>query len=220
MGGEHVRDRLFRWVEANQAQYNEGYYEQGEGSEYYGYRWRPELIAPFVAGIVQRCEVQSGARVLDFGCAKGFYVRVLVGMGYDAVGIDISEYALAQSPKDIGARVHKLREEPLESFDADYFDLTIAKDVLEHVPEFALEYLLHQLKRISRVLFVVVPLCNQDLEYINPGDRRDRTHRIRRTREQWMALLKGSAEADLCSLIKRDKSKGTLCCRVECTRAV
>jgi SAM-dependent methyltransferase len=211
---------LREWIEANQVMYAEGYFERGEGSGYVNYSWKPELITPFIKGIINRSGIERGAKVLDFGCAKGFYVKLLLRMGYDPIGIDISEYALAQSPEDIRERLFLLKECPLELFEPNHFDLTIAKDVLEHIPEFALDYLVNQLKRVSKKLFVIVPVCNENRNYINDGDERDLTHQIRYTLKEWMKLLDNCVlEHELCEKIKRDKSKGTLCCIVSCDKS-
>lgn len=212
--------QLYEWIETNQKRYSEGYFERGEGSGYINYSWNPELITPHLKGIINTCYIDRGARILDFGCAKGFYVKVLQHMGYDPIGIDISEYALSQSPKDIRERLFLLQEYPLELFEPNHFELTIAKDVLEHIPEFSLDYIIEQLKRISRKLFVIVPVCDKNRDYINKGDEMDLTHEIRYTTKEWMTLLDGCIlENELCELIKRDKSKGTLCCIVSCDKS-
>ena len=212
-----IRKLLLEWAEENQSRYTDGYFERGEGSGYINYSWKPDLITPHIRGIINKSCIKSGARLLDFGCAKGFYVKVLQHMGYDSIGIDISEYALSQSPKDIRERLFLLKELPLELFGSNHFELTIAKDVLEHIPDFALDYILCQLKRISKKLFVIVPVCNDDRSYMNDGDERDLTHEIRYSSKEWMEHLGNCIlENELCRAIKRDKSKGSLCCFVSC----
>jgi 2-polyprenyl-3-methyl-5-hydroxy-6-metoxy-1,4-benzoquinol methylase len=213
----YIHEQLSEWIKTNQAMYAEGYFERGEGSGYINYSWKPELITPFIKGIIKRSGIKKGAKVLDFGCAKGFYIKILLQMGFDPIGIDISKYALAQSPGDIRERLFLQGEHPLELFEPGYFDLTIAKDVLEHIPEFALDYSVNQLKRISKKIFMTVPFCNENRKYINNGDEIDLTHRIRYTMEEWIKLLGSCIQEDeLCRIIKRDKSKGTLCCIVSC----
>ncbi len=204
---------LTEWIELNHSKYAEGYFEKGEGSGYINYSWKPELITPFIKGIIEKCVLEKGARILDFGCAKGFYVKILQNMGYDAIGIDVSEYALSKSPEDLRNRLFLLKDSPLELFEPNYFNLIISKDVLEHVPEFALRYLIRELKRISKKLFLTVPFCDENRKYINRGDEFDKTHQIRYTLSEWLELLDNVVvEPGLCKLIKHDKSKGTLCC--------
>ena len=208
--------QLYEWITTHQTEYSEGYFERGDGSAYVNYSWKPELITPYLRGIINTGSIGKGARILDFGCAKGYYVKVLQHMGYDSTGIDISEYALSQSPPDIRGRLFLLQEHPLELFESKHFALTIAKDVLEHIPVFALEYVVEQLKRISAKLLVVVPVCDRSRNYINDGDERDITHVIRYTLEEWMELLQDCVlDHELCEVIKREKSKGSLCCIVK-----
>jgi hypothetical protein len=104
---------------------------------------------------------------------------------------------------------------PLEDVADDYFDLVIAKDVLEHVPMFALQYLTGQLRRMSQTMFVTVPFC-EDGMFKNAADERDITHISRLSEGEWKNVLKGNPkylreEKDLCKLIKQDKAIGTLC---------
>ena len=210
------QEQLYEWIASHQAKYSEGYFERGEGSGYVNYSWKPELITPYLKGIINTSCIDKGARVLDFGCAKGYYVKVLQHMGYDSTGIDISEYALSQSPPDIRGRLFLLQEHPLELFESKHFELTIAKDVLEHIPLFAIDYVIDQLKRISGKLLVIVPICDHNRSYVNNGDEKDITHEIRYTLEEWLELLQDCVlERELCTVIKRDKSRGSLCCIVQ-----
>ena len=77
MNSKLTRELFFRWAEENKSKYAEGYFEKGEGSAYVNYSWKPELITPFIKGIINKSGIKRGAKVLDFGCAKGFYVKIL-----------------------------------------------------------------------------------------------------------------------------------------------
>lgn len=46
-----------------------------------------------------------GKKVLVCGCAYGFTVKYLVGVGVNAFGMDISSYAISQAPTEISNRV-------------------------------------------------------------------------------------------------------------------
>jgi SAM-dependent methyltransferase len=213
---KEIWPELLQWSLQSSSKYGETYFEKAEYSGYYKYSWKPELITPFVRAILDKCKIKEAGKILDFGCAKGFYVKVLSDMGYNTIGIDISEYSLLHSPDDVRKKLFLLKERPLESFDCHCFDLVIAKDVLEHVPEFALEYVIYHLKRISEKIFITVPVVNvKDRKYINSGDEIDKTHLIRYAKQEWVKIFEDcTEEPELCEKIKRDKSKGTLCCLV------
>jgi hypothetical protein len=192
--------------------FGEGYFERGEGSGYVNYSWRPHLIWPRVQAIIHTTAIQPPNKILDFGCAKGFYVRCLRREGYQAFGIDVSTYALSHAPEDARPFLSLTSERGLSSFGDREFDLTIAKDVLEHLTVNELRETVEGLCRISKKLIVTVPICGANRRYINEGDELDVTHSIRLTLKEWMDLLGATIyNSALCVNLKAEKSRGTLC---------
>ena len=99
----------------NREEFDREYFEQGPmtgKSLYTNYRWLPELTLPLCHHIVTYCGIESEERILDFGCAKGFVVHGLRLLGYEAFGVDVSEYAIAQAPKEVNGYVSRI--EPFE----------------------------------------------------------------------------------------------------------
>mgnify|MGYP001600005076 FL=1 len=47
----------------------------------------------------------TGKKVLVAGCAYGFLVKSLIGLGVNAYGMDISSYAISQAPAEISSKV-------------------------------------------------------------------------------------------------------------------
>jgi SAM-dependent methyltransferase len=78
-----------------------GYQEYGNGAE--GHRDFSREAESVVAALRERAAPRdSGVReVLDIGCAKGFLVRRLRGLGVHAWGCDISAYAVAAAPVEV-----------------------------------------------------------------------------------------------------------------------
>ena len=192
--------------------FGEGYFERGDGSGYVNYSWRPELIRPRVQAIIRAADIQPADKILDFGCAKGFYVRCLRREGFQAFGIDASSYALSHAPEDVRPFLDLRPEKDLSSFGDKEFDLTIAKDVLEHLAVNELEETVARLRRISKKLIVTVPICGANRRYINDHDELDVTHSIRFTLKEWMDVLGATVyDSALCKNLKAEKSAGTLC---------
>jgi len=77
-------------------------------------------------------ELTAPARVLDIGCASGFFVKAALEAGFDVVGADASHWMIAQAKRR--ASRAKFVVGTLESlnFDAE-FDAITLWDVLEHV---------------------------------------------------------------------------------------
>lgn len=96
-GGRNIGARLEN-KEANRRlavkfgyEYFDGTREQGYGGYHNDGRWKP-----VAKRAIEHWNLKPGDRILDIGCAKGFFVRDLLEAlpGLDVVGIDVSDYAL------------------------------------------------------------------------------------------------------------------------------
>lgn len=164
--------------------FNEDYYMRGPEigvSNYLRYSWQPEATLPACVRMMRYLGAEPGETVLDYGCARGYYVRALRLLGYDARGYDISEWAIANCDPEV---------QGLVSHTPTRADWVLCKDTLEHVPHEDMAAVLESLRECTRKgLLVIVPLVDVDDEYINPADRRDATHRIRWTITEWSTAL-------------------------------
>jgi len=179
--------------------FNEDYYERGPEagvSNFRDYRWRPELTIPAAMASIDYLDIKRGDSVLDFGCAKGYYVRAFRMLGRNAWGCDSSRYAVDQCDEEVRPFVKLCTEETPFPF-ARPFDYIIAKDVLEHMTEQQVTDFLNRFSDADAgTLFIIVPLA-KDGKYIVPEDEMDKTHIIRKTPEQWEYLLTTYTEWDL-----------------------
>jgi len=79
--------------------------------------------------------LRPGARILDVGCAAGFFAQLMSERGFDVRGIELSAPMVAEARLRIGAdRVHHgtLADAPYEEAS---FDLITLWDVVEHLPD-------------------------------------------------------------------------------------
>ena len=71
--------------------YNSFY--SAEGFSYYP----PAFTTKVLRRLCEKAGVKPGARVLDVGCAMGYYSAILSSLGYDVTGIDISETGIRKA---------------------------------------------------------------------------------------------------------------------------
>ena len=76
-----------------------------------------------------------GARVLDVGCALGYFLKVALEHGLDAYGVDASEAAILQIRPEFGSRVRHGTLADIPDTEHGTYDYVFASDLIEHVPE-------------------------------------------------------------------------------------
>lgn len=97
----------------------------GEGFSYYP----PPFTRRVLATLCARAGVRPVARVLDVGCATGYYSAMFASLGYDVTGIDISERGIRKAREmypDIRFEVQDATALPYEE---GTFDLVFALGV-------------------------------------------------------------------------------------------
>ena len=161
--------------------FNEDYFERGveKGiSLYENFHWIPEKSFLEAHWFIQHMNVKVWSLIIDFGCAKGFFVKALRILGYPAYGYDISEYALSKADPEFCSN----------KIDKNY-DIGFCKDVLEHSEnEEDLLDNLRLMRRSARKWLLIVPLADKG-KYIIPEYEKDKTHLIRLSAQEWTRLI-------------------------------
>lgn len=83
--------------------------------------------------IKELLKLKSKGRILDIGCAYGFFLKHLEN--FERYGIDISEHAIKKAKNISGVKfyVHDIEKKTI--FKNNFFDAITAFDVLEHLNE-------------------------------------------------------------------------------------
>lgn len=115
--------------------YSEAYYTGAQDKGYADYIGRRELRKEYFRSVIPRIRrhLRVGApRVLDVGCAAGFFLEVAREQSWEAQGVEISAYAADYARSRLGLNVFTgtLAEAELSSCS---FDLISFWDVIEHV---------------------------------------------------------------------------------------
>lgn len=143
----------------------DGYYYQhccGGGA---GYR-RDRSWLSFSAGIADRLVGDIGPRrVLDAGCGFGFLVEALRQRGVEAMGIDVSGYAISQVHPSIQSYCRQ--GSITDDLDGSY-DLIVTIEVLEHIPPGDTARALDNMcAHTGDILFSSTPFDHKELTHVN-----------------------------------------------------
>ncbi|MBV6395579.1 MAG: Ubiquinone biosynthesis O-methyltransferase [Anaerolineales bacterium] len=109
---------------------------------------RPNWIRTFTRRLDQIGKYQKPGKALDIGCGPGFFLEAAQAKGYEAHGLDPSDYIVKVAREKFGDRI---RHGVIEKVDyaADEFDLVVAMDTFEHI--------YHPLKWLEAVRRIVKP---------------------------------------------------------------
>lgn len=142
--------------------YFDGPREYGYGGYHYDGRW-----IPVAKKLITHYKLSEGMKVLDIGCAKGFLLKDLMQTlhGLEGFGIDISEYAIKNSVKEMIGRLHHGNAINLP-FPDNSFDLVLSINTLHNLEKSEIKIALQEIMRVSKgSAYVVVD------SYLNEQDK-------------------------------------------------
>jgi len=174
--------------------YDADYFERGQElgiSGYTNYSWQPERSRGEVAAFIRTLHIPTGSRCVDFGCAKGFFVRAMLESWLDGYGIDVSDYARENCDPAVRGRLFSLKE-----YGGEY-EYGFIKDTLEHVPHALMDQVILLLSKICPRWMMIVPLGDYRLDgaildnfYRIPEYECDVTHIVRANETWWLDAVR------------------------------
>ncbi len=124
--------------------YFDGDRKYGYGGYYYDGRWKK-----VAKNIIKKYNLKKGDKVLDIGCAKGFLVKDLLDLGIDAYGIDISEYAIINSPKETYGRISLCSAEKI-FFPNKSFEFVLSINTIHNLTKTKCIKAIKEINRLSK----------------------------------------------------------------------
>lgn len=118
--------------------YGQAYYDPGDPELAIGYqdylKDAPKRLRGFAAKLeeIERYTDGRRGRVLDYGCAVGLFVKASADAGWDATGLERSQWAADYGRKSYGVNIVVSQDGAGVEFDKP-FDMITMWDVLEHL---------------------------------------------------------------------------------------
>lgn len=135
---------------------------------YGGYKYMPGRWAPVAESIVKHYGLKAGDKVLDIGCGKGFQLFELLKAcpGLEITGIDISDYAIANSPEEIRDRLQVGNANNLPFKDKE-FDFAFSITTLHNLHCYDLDKALREMERVGKNKYLCVESYRTEEEKAN-----------------------------------------------------
>lgn len=168
--------------------YDAAYYLNADGQPQPTFDFQPRTLGRAQA-IVEAVGLPPGNSILDYGCGLGNMTAAFNRLGYAAIGVDPSPYAIAHMVPGAQGLVRQLGSDGLAAYTDGQFELALAKDVFEHVPIDDIPGVSAELLRVADRLIAVIPTTRPDGTFIFGLYENDPTHVTRLTGSQWLALL-------------------------------
>ncbi|MBR9791076.1 MAG: class I SAM-dependent methyltransferase [Gammaproteobacteria bacterium] len=153
-------------VRAIARQFGAEFFDGDRQYGYGGFSYNPRFWQPVIPDIKAQYGLSSDSKVLDVGCAKGFFLYDLAQIipGVTAKGVDISEYAIANAKPEVAADMQVACATELP-FEDNSFDLVMSVNTVHNLEKDACGKALQEIMRVSRGnAFITVDAYRDDEE--------------------------------------------------------
>lgn len=143
--------------------YGYDYFDNSDyGIGYGGYSYDGRY-ASSVELIAKEFDLAPGMQILEVGCAKGFILYEFFKQGYHVQGVDLSEYATANTPAEISEKISCASSTDL-AFADDSFDFSFSKEMLPHLAEPDIDKAVNELMRVTKgnQIFLEIQVATSD----------------------------------------------------------
>ena len=142
------------------------YFDGDRNHGYGGFTYQERFWKPVVPDLVAHFDLTKESKVLDVGCAKGFFLHDLQNAipGIEIHGVDISAYAIENAIDTVSGKV-KIGDARNLEFPDNYFDFVLSVNAIHNLD---LDDCAKALKEIQRVsggrAFITVDAYRNEIE--------------------------------------------------------
>ncbi len=148
-------------------EFGEAFFDGDRRHGYGGFTYNPRFWQPVVPTFQKHFGLTADSSLLDVGSAKGFMLHDIQELipGITVKGVDISEYAIANSLETVRDHVSVANANDLP-FDTDSFDVVISINTIHNLEQGECGKALQEIERVSRQhSFITVDAYRTDEEY-------------------------------------------------------
>ena len=176
--------------------YGKGYFMDAEGSNYgrkdeegkllfspydaESYLYRDRLVVDVLLKSVPNIET-----AIVLGCARGYMVQAFHERNVEAVGVDISEWAVENCAPMVADHIYCGDVCDLSKWRDGEFDVGVALDVFEHIKVPDLYRALDEAARVGKMIVLDVPIAPDD-SHPDQSAGTDKTHVSVYSKEFWV----------------------------------
>lgn len=150
-------------------EYGFDYWDGDRRYGYGGYKYLPGRWKPVAEALIERYSLQSGSKILDVGCGKGFllYEMQLINPEIEIYGLDSSQHGLDSLHPDLVGKFHKQKAQETFPYSDKFFDLVISLGTFHnlHLPE--LEKAVTEVQRVGKSGYIMVESFRNEQEMFN-----------------------------------------------------
>ena len=129
-----------------------------------------------------------GKTALDVGCAYGYAVDILGSLGYDAYGVDVSNYGIKRAKKLYSADFLTCDVQKGVPFKKDSFDLVTCFEVIEHLA-YPLRAIRNMFDACKGVMICTTPNRTVEKPIKKVVRDFDETHVNVKTKDEWESYI-------------------------------
>jgi SAM-dependent methyltransferase len=150
-------------------QYGKDYWDGDRRYGYGGYKYIPGRWKPVAEKLIDFYNLTSESKVLDIGCGKGYllYEIKLLIPDLDIVGIDSSDYGLANAKEEIKPFIYKHKAEEKLPYKDREFDLVISLGTFHNLRLPELEKALGEMERVGNQSYLMLESYRNEMELFN-----------------------------------------------------
>ncbi len=142
------------------------YFDGDRNHGYGGFTYQERFWKPVVPDLVSHFKLNNESRVLDVGCAKGFFLHDLKNAlpGIEIYGVDVSEYAIENAIETVKDNVRVGDARHLEFAD-DTFDFVMSINTIHNLDREDCAQALREIQRVSGgSAFITVDAYRNEIE--------------------------------------------------------